>query len=111
MERVGGGRELIGLAGPYVGGEAGAAPKPGEEIEPAQSCLLIGPQRRLQGLARINLGQAVRAPASLERLGEPGTGLDMSPLRGWLGAGPAVDFGSRQQTHGLTKRHAFSAGY
>ena len=49
-----------------------------------------------------------RAPTSLKRLGErdrPGH----RPLRGRLGAGPAVDFRSRQQTHGLTKRHAFSS--
>ena len=93
----------------HVVGEAGAEPKLGQEMEPAQSCLLIGPQRRLQGVARINLGQVLGAPASLERRGEPGTGLDMGPLRIRLGDGPAVDFGSRQQTHGLTKRHAFSS--
>jgi hypothetical protein len=41
---------------------------------------LIGSQRRLQGLARVDFGQAAGAPTSLERGGEPGTGLDTNAL-------------------------------
>jgi hypothetical protein len=79
IERLKQGQNLNRFAEAHVVGEAGAEPKLSQEMEPAQSCLLIGPQRRLQGLARTNLRQAIGAPASLERRGEPGTGLNMGP--------------------------------
>src|SRR2546430_3904652 len=45
-----------------------------DEIEPAHSHLLVGPQRRVQGRTGVDSGQSLRAAETFQRLCEPGAG-------------------------------------
>ena len=97
-------KHLNGLAQPHVIGQAGPETEFRDEIEPAHSHLLVGPQRRVQGRAGVDSGQSLRAAETFQRLGEPGAGDHLRPLGVGIRGGIAgCDIGAGEQTNGLPK--------
>ena len=94
------------LAEPHVVGEAGAEPKPGQEVEPTHSGALVGPQLRFQRRAQVGLGQRLRISAPFQRLDEPGPSLDPRPFDVGRRAARAAQIGAGEKPHRLCEGKA-----
>ena len=101
-------QDLDRLAEPHVVGEAGAEAEAGQQVQPAQAGLLIGPQRAVQGRARID-GGAVRSAQGFERLREPGPGGHVRPFGRFVCGLGLCDRRSRQHPQGFGERQPLPA--
>jgi hypothetical protein len=69
-------QHLHRLAEAHVVGEAGAQAETGEQVQPSQSNLLIGTQRRLQRCTGIHVRQFGRIAKAGKRVRQPRPGAD-----------------------------------
>ena len=71
---------LDGFAQSHVVRETGAKPEAVQQVEPTDTGLLIGAQRRLKRRTRLDAGESVGAAQALESLREPGSGAHRRPV-------------------------------
>ena len=101
-------QDLDGFAEPHIVGEAGPELEAGQQVEPREAGLLIGPERAVQGRARID-GGAVRSAQGFERLQEPWPGGHVRPFGRFVCGLGLCDRRSRQHPQGFGERQPLPA--